>query len=463
MDELTDKSATELLALMRVRAVSPVEVMEAHLRRIEAVNPRLNAIVTLNSSVLEEARAAEGALMREGMILPLQGLPVTIKDTIDTAGLRTTSGSRLRAQQIPVDDAAAVARLKRAGAIVLGKSNTSELAMTYEACNPVFGRTGNPHDLSLTAGGSSGGCAAAISARLSPAGLGSDLMGSIRVPASFCGIVGLKPTTGLVPCAGHTPPVVGALKLGAVIGPLARRVEDLSLLLGVLSGFDGALPVSSPLRSPHVEAHSPRGCRVAWYAFDGVSPVNEETLSGLRAAAAALSEAGFAVREERPPGVERGPELWTRLFARSAQNYLRQTYEGAADAAGADARFLMQAALSAEPSTLDDFLAAWTTRDTLRARLLSWMDETPLIIAPVGAVQAFEHGAHKVKVNEETLSLFRAFSYSQTFNVFGLPAVSVPVGRTRAGLPVGVQVIGRPFAEQTVLAAASVIEAALGG
>jgi amidase len=447
--------------MIRAREVSPVEVMLAHLRRIEALNPKLNAIVTLAPDALALAREAESAVMRNDVRGPLAGVPVTVKDTIATRGLLTTCGSALRTEHVPAVDATAVERLKEAGAIVLGKTNASEMALTYEASNPVFGRTNNPHDARLTAGGSSGGEAAAIAACLSPAGLGSDLMGSIRVPAHFCGIYGLKPTTMRVPCDGHTPRVTGPLSLGAVIGPLARSVEDLSLFLRVLDGTiaSGDNPSPSKRAKDDEQAIELSGVRVAWYAFDDVSPVNEETKAAVQAAARALADAGLVVEERRPPGVERGPELWPRLFARAAANQLRLAYEGREEAAGADARFLLSASAAAAPQELDDFLAAWDERDCLRAELLRWMKETPLIVAPVGSVEAFEHGARKVSVDGEAVSVFRAFGYAQTFNVFGLPAVCVPAGRTRAGLPIGVQLIGRPFAEEMVLAAAALLEA----
>src|SRR5260221_4759602 len=229
------KPAAELAALIQSRAVSAIDVVEAHLRRIEQVNPALNAIVTLNPNIIEQARSAETELMSGKAVGPLHGVPLTIKDTIDTGGLRTTSGSRLRANHIPDRDATVVARLKAAGAIILGKTNTPEMALPYETDNPVFCRTNNPHDLTRTPGGSSGGEGAAIAAFLSPAGIGSDLSGSIRVPAHFCGIAGLKPTMGRVPMEGHTPKAIGALSLGACIGPMARTVEDLELLFNVMA------------------------------------------------------------------------------------------------------------------------------------------------------------------------------------------------------------------------------------
>jgi amidase len=198
-DELTTLSATRLCALMRARAVSPVEVVEAHLRRADELNARLNAIVTYAPDAMEQARAAEQVLARGADASVLCGLPVTIKDTIATRGLRTTGGSRLFADNVPAEDAPAVARLRRAGAIILGKTNACELALDYESDNPVFGRTNNPHDLARTPGGSSGGAAAAVSACLSAADVGTDLAGSIRIPAHFCGVAGLKPTAGRRP------------------------------------------------------------------------------------------------------------------------------------------------------------------------------------------------------------------------------------------------------------------------
>jgi Asp-tRNA(Asn)/Glu-tRNA(Gln) amidotransferase A subunit family amidase len=462
MNELTQHSATRLAELIRTRGVSPVEVVEAHLRRIDELNPGLNALVTLAPDALDRAREAESAIMRGGQVGPLHGVPLTIKDTIETKGLRTTSGSLVRAQFVPDEDAQAVARLKAAGAILLGKTNVAEMAMTYEADNPLFGRTNNPHDLTRTPGGSSGGEAAAIAACLSPAGLGSDLMGSVRVPAHFCGILSLKPTTGRVPASGHFPSATGPFSLGACLGPMARHVEDLRLLLSVLAGLDPAESMSVPSEVRR-DAMKIRGWRVAWYTDDTVAPVTEETEKAVEAAARALDEAGLLVEQRRPPGVERGHDLWSQLFSRAAVCHLRELYEGHEDQAGEFARVILASGDRAAPPTLDEFINAWTTRDRLRAALVRWMSETPLILAPVGATHAFEHGTRKVVVGKQSLSVFRAFSYSQTYNVMGLPAACIPAGRSRDGVPVGVQIIGRPFAEASVLAAASIIEGALGG
>jgi Asp-tRNA(Asn)/Glu-tRNA(Gln) amidotransferase A subunit family amidase len=446
--------------LIQSRAVSAVDVVEAHLRRIEQVNPTLNAIVTLNPNIIEQARSAETELMSGRDVGPLHGVPLTIKDTIDTVGLRTTSGSRLRANHIPDRDATAVARLKEAGAIILGKTNTPEMALPYETDNPVFGRTNNPHDLTRTPGGSSGGEAAAIAAFLSPAGIGSDLSGSIRVPAHFCGIAGLNPTMGRVPMEGHTPAANVLLSLGSSIGPMARTVRDLELLFKVIAN-----PTQFEISRPEYGAGPLRGLRVAWYADDGKTPVTNETRVALAAVAKILGDAGCEVDEALPPGISRGPSLWIELFARAATDQLKEFYRGREDAAGPQAApFLLEfddePSLAARIDRGEAVGAAVIERERLREDLLRWMKTTPLILAPVGATPAFAHGTRRVTINGESVSVFRAFGYSQTFNVFGLPSVVVPAGRSPEGLPIGVQLVGHPFAEQLVLAVAAVIERA---
>jgi amidase len=462
--EITKLSAATLSALIRAREVSPVEVMETYLQRVERLNPQLNAIVTLAPDALERAREAESAIMRGRAVGTLHGVPVTIKDTIETKGLKTTSGSLLRAQCVPFEDATAVARLKAAGAIILGKTNVPEMAIPYECDNPVFGRTNNPHDAGRTSGGSSGGEAAAISACLSPAGLGSDLSGSIRVPAHFCGIAGLRPTAGRISSAGHFPPATGPLSVGAVIGPMARRVEDLSLFLNVLTEVNTTEPVDAPQeKSQEAAPVKVRGWRVASYPLESGGALTFETEQALRAALRVLGEAGLNLVEEEPPGLERAADLWPALFSQASMIQLRGIYDRQEEKAGTVVRAVLAAAGNSPQPSPDEIARAWTKRDALRSSLVKWMNSTPLIIAPVGAAPAFEHGARRVIVGEKALSVFRAFSYSRACNVLDLPCATVPAGRTREGLPLGVQIIGRPFAEEAVLAAASIIEEALGG
>ena len=434
---LCDLALTKLVEMIQRREVSAVEVVEAHLEQISRLNPALNAIVTVAPDALDRARVAEGDLC---------GLPLTIKDTIETAGLRTTSGSRIRADFVPERDAPAVARLKRAGAVIIGKTNAAEMAMDYNADNPLFGRTVHPLDAKLTPGGSSGGEAVAIATHMSLGGLGSDLAGSIRIPAHFCGVCGLKPTTGRVPGEGQFPPSAGPYSLGAAIGPMARSVGDLRLLFGVLSNernFD------TDLR---------KGSRFAWYADDGVVPVTDETAKAVKNAATALTDAGLIGEERVPPHVERGNELWLKLFSRASVVQLRQAYAGREAEGGSFVSWRLRTADDTPAPSLDEYISNWMERDRLREELLRWMETTPLIIAPVGATPAYEHDTLKVTVQGTTMGTFRAFSYAQAFNVFDLPVAVVPVGRANNGLPIGVQIVGRPFAEEMVLAAAEIVE-----
>jgi len=455
-DQLTELSAVVLARLIKARRVSPVEVVEAYRARIERLNPALNAIVTLDPDLLDRARKAEAALDRGDVLGPLHGVPITIKDTIATAQLRTTSGSPIRADYIPAKDATAVARLKGAGAIILGKTNTSEMAIPYETDNPVFGRTNNPYDLRRTPGGSSGGEAAAIAACLSPTGLGSDLSGSIRVPSHFCGIVGLRPTSGLIPMDGHFPPTIERLAFGACLGPMARRIEDLSLLFKVLVGEESITTTAAKLTDRL------RGCRVGWYEEDGVAPITAETKLAVHAAVEALKDAGLEPVEERPPAVQSGLRLWIELFSRASAEQMRHFYRGREAEAGPLVRRIIAGDLEGKSETQDENRAL-KERDNLHQELLEWLEAVPLIVAPVGATPAFEHGAQRLELSGESVSVFRAFSYSQTFNLFDLPSVVVRAGRSAGGLPIGIQIVGRPFSEEAILAAAAIVEEALGG
>jgi Asp-tRNA(Asn)/Glu-tRNA(Gln) amidotransferase A subunit family amidase len=451
MNELINNSLTKLAEMIRSRSVSPVEVAEAHLQRISELNPELNAIVTLAPDLLDRARDCESALMNGDELGALHGVPFTVKDTIETAGLRTTSGSRIRSSYVPSHDAPAVVRLKSAGAIVLGKTNAAEMAMDYTADNPVFGRTNHPLDASLTPGGSSGGEAVAISTHMSPGGLGSDLAGSIRIPAHFCGITGLKASTGRVPDEMQFPPSTGPYSLGAVIGPMARTVADLRQLFRVLANDE--TPLVGTLK----------GVRVAWYVDDGTAPVTKETADAVATAATTLKDAGLITEDRRPPNVERANDLWLRVFSRASVVQLRSVYAGRENEGGSFVSWRLRTADDLPVPTLDEYIASWMERDRLRRELLEWMETTPLLVCPVGATPAYKHDTLKVSVDGTTMGTFRAFSYSQAFNLFDLPVVTVPAGRSKEGLPIGVQIVGRPFAEELVLAAAEIVEESVFG
>lgn len=356
----------------------------------------------------------------------------------------------MRVDYVPQTDAPAVARLKAAGAIILGKTNAAEMAMDYTADNPVFGRTNHPLNHNLTPGGSSGGEAVAIATHMSPGGLGSDLAGSVRIPAHFCGICGLKPTTGRVPGELQFPPSIGPYSLGAVIGPLARTTADLRLLFAALS------------RDPFERrSYDLLGFRVAWYTDDGVVPVTGETAGAVADAARALSEAGLLVEERRPPHVELGNELWLKLFSRASVVQLRGVYKGRESEGGSFVNWRLGTADHTPAPALDEYIAGWMERDRLREELVQWLETTPIIVAPVGATPAYPHDTLKVTVRGSTFGTFKAFSYAQTFSVFNLPVVTVPAGKSAEGLPIGVQIAGGPFTEEMILAAAEIVENAL--
>jgi amidase len=453
---LTRLSAAELGRRIRARAVSPVEAVEAYLRRIDELNPRLNAVVAVAPYALERAREAEAAVSRGEARGALHGVPVTVKDTVDVRGLTAACGSRVRAGVVPEEDAPAVARLRAAGAIILGKTNCPEFALDYTSENPVYGRTNNPHDASRTPGGSSGGCAAAVSACLTAGSLGSDLAGSVRIPAHACGVFGLKPTAGRVPGGGQLPPASGLHSLGATLGPLARTAEDLRLFFRALSGR------TSPVESEGEV--SLKGMRVAFYLDASAVPASMETHASVTDAARALAEAGAQVFEATPPGVESATELWLSLFEYATQRFIRRMYEGREDDAGRAARVILERGARRGEPALEDVLRAWEERDRVRAALLAWMEGVPLYVAPVGAVPAFRHEEFgRLEFEGRSVPTFRAFSYAHAANVFDLPAASVPAGASASGLPVGVQVVGRPHEERLVLEAARVLEGALGG
>jgi Asp-tRNA(Asn)/Glu-tRNA(Gln) amidotransferase A subunit family amidase len=441
-------SLTETARLIRSKEISPVEVVQEHLNRISELNPELNAIVTLAPDLLDQAKEAESKLSRGETVGALHGVPVTIKDTIETQGVRTTSGSMVRSEYVPTSDAPSVARLKAAGAIILGKTNAAEMAMDYTADNPLFGRTNHPQSPLLTPGGSSGGEAVAIATNMSAGGLGSDLAGSIRIPAHFCGIAGLKPTTGRVSGDGQYPPSTGPYSLGAVIGPMARSVGDLRTLFRVLIDSDDS------------KSFSTSGLRVAWFTTDGKIPVSDDTARTVKNVARALVDAGLVCEERLPPHVERGNELWLKLFSRASVVQLRQAYAGRESAGGSFVSWRLANADTPPPSTLDEYIRGWMERDYLRAQLLAWMETTPIIVAPVGPTPAYQHDTLKLQLDGSDVGVFRAFGYAQAFNVFDLPVVVVPAGRSSDGLPIGVQIVGRPNCEELVLAVAELVEGA---
>jgi Asp-tRNA(Asn)/Glu-tRNA(Gln) amidotransferase A subunit family amidase len=459
MTDLTFLSAVTMAQLIREQKTSVRELCDAHLGKIERLNPRLNAFVHVDiERVRCEAHAADAAVLK-GMILgPLHGVPISIKSSIDVAGIRCEAGTRLRAGNVATADARLVARLRRAGAIVLGVTNTPELLMAWETDNLLHGRTNSPWDLERTPGGSSGGEAAAIAAGMSAGGVGSDGGGSIRVPAHFSGICGLKPTPGRIPSTGHFPPSGGPFALLGVVGPMARTVADVKALFEVMQGPDDgdacAAPV--PLRWPSED--EARQLRIGYFEDDGRTPVTPEIRAAVRTAAEALRNAGFRVEPFRPEGLEEARVLWKIFFVACGGMLIRPMFrEREPDLSPMLKQFLEWSA--AEPAlTAESLLQAWIARDNLRAKFLSQMRRYPILLCPAAAIPAFRHGERSWQIDGKTVSYLDAWSYTEWFNLLGNPAAVVPVSHSKEGLPIGVQIVGRPWEEEQVLTVAAALE-----
>ena len=463
MPDLIFRSACEMAALVREKKVSPTELVEAHLDRVARVNPVLNAIVDLSSErARKEASALETKLASGEEVGPLAGVPVTIKSSIDVAGLKCECGTKLREGYVAAQDATLVGRLREAGAIMMGTTNVPDLLMAYETDNLLYGRTNNPWDLDVTAGGSSGGESAAIASGCSAAGFGSDGGGSIRVPAHFCGICGLKPTPGLIPRGGHWPACIGPSAFTGVVGPMARRVEDLQLLLNVTSGEDFGDPSSVPLRVEATQEMDFSRLIVGWFEDDGVNPVTAETRQAVRTAAQKLEEQGLRVDPFRLKRMESARDLWWTFFGVVATTLLAPMIKGRENDLHPIVKDLTAPVEEAEAVTYEKFLETWLTRDALRASLLEQMQDHQVLLCPVGSVPAFRHGERSWTIDGREVTYEQAFTSCVIFNLFGNPSVVVPVGRSAEGLPIGVQLVGRPFEDQLVLAVGGKLEEALG-
>lgn len=448
---------------IRKQELSPVELVEAHLARIEKLNPKLNAFVQVDAEgARRQARAAEEAVTRHEKLGPLHGVPISIKSSIEVRGLRCEAGTKLRAGFVAAQDAPLVTRLRQAGAIILGTTNTPELLMAWETDNLLYGRTNNPWDLSRTPGGSSGGEAAAIAAGCSAGGVGSDGGGSIRVPAHFSGICGLKATPGRIPATGHFPTSVGPFALLGVVGPMARTVADLKVLFEVMQGPDDGDPSAAPVPVRWPNRDDLKKLRIGYFEDDGRTPVTAETRAAVRAAAEALKRVGFAVEPFRPEGLEQARQLWWQFFGIAGGMLLQPMTKGReADLSPILKEHLNRVAT--EPTHMGQtLLDTWIMRDVLRMEIFSEMHEYPILLCPVASVPAFRHGERSWNVDGETVEYLDAWSYTEWFNLLGTPAAVVPFGRSNDGLPIGVQIVARPWEEELVLAVAAELEAQRG-
>ncbi|MBF8188694.1 amidase [Nonomuraea sp. K274] len=448
MSELHYLSATELAHLIRTRQVSAVELLQAHLDRIEQVNPRVNAIVTLVAEqALEAAKAADAA--EPGG--PLHGLPVAHKDLVDTANIRTTYGSPIFSENIPEKDDLIVQRLRAAGAITVGKTNTPEFGTGSHTVNEVFGATRNPYDLSKSAGGSSGGAAVALATGMVPLADGSDMGGSLRNPASFCNVVGLRPTPGRVPVVSDT----NAWYTLSVLGPMARTVEDVTLMFGAIAGFDRRSPYSiKEVFAPEPE-EGVAGLRVAWSPDLGGLPVDERTAAVTATAPGVFERLGAHVEQ-----VEldlSGAEDAFRTYR--AWNYALSFSD--LDRLGPNTRWNVE---QGRQVTGADLARAEQARSGLYQRMAAFFDTYDVLIAPVSQVPPFPvEQPHVSEINGLPLPDYLSWMRSAYWiSVLHSPAASVPAGFTTDDLPVGVQIVGRPFEDARVLRVARAFEQATG-
>jgi len=429
--------------------------VDAYLERIEAVNAQLNAVVQVTADAArDQARTADAALARGEIKGPLHGVPMTIKDSLDTAGVISTGGTTGRRSFVPAQDATVVARMRAAGAILMGKTNTPELTLSIETDNLIYGRTNNPYDLSRTPGGSSGGAAAIIAAGGSPLDLGSDTGGSIRQPAHYCGVAGIKPTSGRVPRTGHIISFdVGALDMFTQIGPMARFVEDLVLVLPIIAGVDWHDPTVIPMPLGDPQRVELKNLRATFYTDNDVASPTPETVKTVRAVVSALSDAGASVKEERPAEVQDAVGMWMELAMADGAAWVRRLLQTAGTSEihpVLKKRFLEREAISS--AEFSDSLTHW---NRMRSAMSVFMEKYDVMICPVNAYPAMPH--------ESVYDKADGWSYTRIYNLIGWPVAVVRGGTSPEGLPIGVQIVARPWREDVAMAVAGHLEDELGG
>ena len=459
MGNIIYASAKSMAQAVRDKEVSAVELVEAHLGRIEEVNSALNAVVQLAAErARAEAVEADAALARGESKGALHGVPFTLKDSIDTEGIITTGGTLGRKDFVPDADATVTARLRAAGGILLGKTNTPELTYAGETDNLVYGRTNNPFDLSRAPGGSSGGAGAIVCCGGAAFDIGSDTGGSVRGPAHYCGITGIKPNSGRVPRTGHiVPHSFGAVDSLTQNGPMARYVEDLALILSIISGPDWDDPhiVPMPLGNPADVDIS--GLRVAFYTDNGLRVPTDEIVAAVRSAANALADAGCLVEEDLPRAIPDNPDINNQLSQGDGQAGARRLLAkyGTTETHEWMTRLLEKA--SENMVSVGEYTAVLEKIDSYRSAMLGFMQNYDVIVCPVSAFAALPHGESMTDENRSGIN------YTATYNITGWPSTVVRGGTSPDGLPIGVQVVARPWREDVSLAVAQYLEGALGG
>lgn len=447
--------ASEIAERIRTKSLSPVEVVRAHLDRIEQVNPKINAVVTLADDALEQARDAEKAVARGELRGPLHGVPFTAKDCFDTQGVKTTRGSRIFADLVPQIDATAVHRLKKAGGILLGKTNLPEFALSGETSNRVFDRTFNPWNRERTSGGSSGGEAAAISSGLSPLGIGTDLGGSNRLPAHYCGIVGFKPTHGCIPLSGSWPSLMCR---HMHVGPLARSVRDAALAFSVMSGPDGLDPyaLSWPLRQPGEWSGELNGLRVGCFQKGPFTPVAREIQETVERAASTLEAMGCLIEPVDFAWHDRfAIDICMDMVVTEVSHYLKPFIEGREHELSGS----IQRLLALPEPALKDFLESMDKRDLIAQDMVQFFDQYDLLLCPTAPNLAHGHDAEKLIIDGQEVKPSHAANITATFGLTGSPAISIPFGRSQESMPIGIQLVARHYDEATLFHATMALEA----
>ncbi|MDX8477109.1 amidase [Mesorhizobium sp. VK24D] len=441
-------SVVELAAAIAERKISAVEALDAHLAQIDRHNKAINAVVILDrEGARERARQADAALARTDTLGPLHGVPFTLKDTHETAGMRTTVGFPPFADYVARKDSPVVARLKAAGGVLVGKTNVATMLGDWQSDNPLFGRTGNPWDLSRTAGGSSGGAAAAVGAGLTPFEVGTDMQDSIRLPAAFCGVYGLKPTEHRVSLAGAFPDPGGAprsVRLMSCVGPIARNLEDLALIYRIIAGPDGADTDLAPVPVEPMPKLELKSLRIAFASTFPGFPVAAEISAAVERLAAGLASAGASVEEARLPKLDLHDDL----------------AEG-----GKLIGMMLEASQPEQPTPVSQWFAALARRDR---SILAWQrffESCDAFLCPVAMTTAFAHckPGTTLKVSGKDESYWMLPAYGAVFNYSGHPAVAIPCGLDSGGLPIGLQLAGRRWSEARLLGIAAAIAPLAGG